>query len=190
MVIAAFAALMAASAYAISEGGWSKYSMFTGGSSIHVNYEHGPQIHDGVIIGPYDPIIGDRQEYMERRIFEITNYERMVRGVGELERHPQLDIVALNHSKDMVEREFFDHVNPSGLSPHDRLSLMCEMSGENIAYRMGYDESDEWHALDFMRGWMDSKGHRDNILFTQFDLIGVGVYEFGSEVYATQVFCR
>ena len=62
--------------------------------------------------------------------------------------------------------------------------------GENIAYLSGYGTDPEILASKFMTNWMNSEGHRKNILSTNFNSIGIGVYQIGTKIYATQEFCR
>jgi len=61
--------------------------------------------------------------------------------------------------------------------------------GENIAYIGGVSDPTAL-ANQFMTNWMNSEGHRKNILSTNFESIGVGVYKAGNRVYATQEFYK
>ena len=61
--------------------------------------------------------------------------------------------------------------------------------GENIAYIGGITDPTAL-ANKFMENWMNSEGHRKNILSTNFDSIGIGVYQSGNRVYATQEFYK
>ena len=61
--------------------------------------------------------------------------------------------------------------------------------GENIAYIGGVSDANAL-AEQFMTNWMNSQGHKENILSTKFSSIGVGVYKIGNKVYATQEFYR
>ena len=61
--------------------------------------------------------------------------------------------------------------------------------GENIAYIQGTN-SNSALATKFMDNWMNSSGHRANILSTNFSSIGIGVYKIGNTYYATQEFYR
>ncbi len=78
--------------------------------------------------------------------------------------------VALNHSADMVSRNFFDHTNPDGKNPFERLEesrLYFSSAAENIA--LGPKTGRE--AFDT---WMRSPGHRKNMLDSRFTRHGVG----------------
>ena len=88
------------------------------------------------------------------------------------------------HSQDMIDRNFFDHTNPDGKSPFDRMrdnGLSYSMAAENIA--VGYPSPEA-----VVEGWMNSEGHRANILGGCKEL-GVGLALGGSYgSYWTQCF--
>ena len=71
----------------------------------------------------------------------------------------------------MAVRNFFDHTDPDGKSPWDRAKVLgiTDLGGENIA--MGQQTPD-----DVMTAWMNSAGHRANILNCTYHSLGVGVY--------------
>jgi hypothetical protein len=77
------------------------------------------------------------------------------------------------HSQDMADRNFFDHVNPDGDDPFDRMADAgfsgAEPWGENIAAGAPTPEI-------VVQGWMDSPGHCENIMFPAYRVIGVGYY--------------
>lgn len=95
-----------------------------------------------------------------------------------------LHCAARVHSKDMADRMFFDHTNPDGESPFDRMARAgygsFKTQGENIA--MG-----TLTPADTVDGWLASDGHCANMLNPEYEQIGVGVYEGGS-FYWTQTF--
>jgi len=104
-----------------------------------------------------------------------------MRPVASLRMDPLLRDVARAHSEDMAVRRFFDHVNPDGDDPFDRLAAAgwtSQLAGENIA--QGYPT-----AQQVMDGWMSSPGHCSNIMEPSFQWIGVGYYD---GAYWTQVF--
>jgi uncharacterized protein YkwD len=89
--------------------------------------------------------------------------------------HPALRCSARVHSKDMNDRNFFDHTNPSGEAPWDRMEqagYSYSNAGENIA---GGNST----AAATMQQWMDSDGHCANIMNPNFTEIGVGYYPGG-----------
>ena len=88
------------------------------------------------------------------------------------------------HSKDMQDRNYFDHTNPSGEDPGDRIGRAeypWNSYGENIAY--GYATPEE-----VVEGWHQSPGHCRNMMSDWFDEIGVGAYAGGNQIYWTQNF--
>jgi len=97
--------------------------------------------------------------------------------------------VALAHSTDMCNRNFFDHVNPDGQDPFDRMTaagIQFVAAGENIAMGTGLTVS---QAEDmFMDEPECTPNHRSNILDRDFTDAGVGVYDRGAFVYITQDF--
>jgi uncharacterized protein YkwD len=104
-------------------------------------------------------------------ILDLVNQVRQDAGVGLLAPDAAAADAAYGHAYDMEVREFFDHVNPTGEWPADRLrraGATFQGSGENIA--QGYDT-----PQDVMDAWMASPGHRENILRPQFGRLGVGV---------------
>lgn len=107
----------------------------------------------------------------EGQVARITNAERSSRGLAQLVFDAKLADISRLHSADMNNRRFFDHNNPSGESPGDRArkaGYPWGAIGENIAAGYGTPEA-------VMRGWMNSPGHRSNILGTSYKRIGVGV---------------
>ena len=159
---------------------------------------------------------GFDSKLVEDYIFEFTNEEREQRGLKKLISFTVIENIARNHSIDMSERNFYDHVNPDGQDPTDRArksGYLCKKDfgtyytqglAENIAQSytyssymtLGVKSSYNWIADEktlakqIVDGWMNSKGHRENILNPQYDRIGVGV-EINSDetVYSTQNFC-
>lgn len=109
-----------------------------------------------------------------RLLLDLTNVERALRGLPPLAWSDLAADAALGHSRDMAEQNFFSHTSPTTGSPGDRLRRAglpdrCGY-GENIA--AGYVD-----GLAVHHGWMNSPGHRKNLLNPHFDQMGVGVYE-------------
>ena len=104
---------------------------------------------------------------------DIMNDHRESVGCPRLAWNDAVADVAQSHSEDMVERDFFDHTNPDGKSPFDRLhDAGIEYSGaaENIAW--GYPSAET--VLD---GWLNSSGHRANIENCSMTEHGVGLQQ-------------
>lgn len=127
----------------------------------------------------------------ESEVVRLVNLERKQNDAScpNLALHPTLRQVAYAHSKDMADRNFFDHTNPDGEGPDDRVNktdYKWERLAENIA--AGYETPQA-----VVEGWMNSAGHRRNILNCAYLDTGVGYYfrvesEWG--YYWTQLFGR
>ena len=122
---------------------------------------------------------------VESEAFRLLNRDRVENGLLPLRCHDQLLAVARLHCKDMHDRQFFDHINPDGDSPFDRMAQYgiggWSLAGENIAF--GYPSPATVQAA-----WMDSPGHRANILTAAFTHVGVGLYEKDGQLFWTQLF--
>lgn len=130
------------------------------------------------------PPIDDSVLAWEDRVLELTNDERRAAGCGDLVMDERLRAAARGHSHDMAINDYFNHYSLDGRSPTDRARAEGYPGsvGENIA--MGYRSPE-----DVMRGWMDSDGHRANILRCSYTLIGVGLaYNAQGRAYWTQNF--
>lgn len=141
---------------------------------------------------------------VEQRIHELVNEERGARGLATLAWRDDLQAVAAGHSRDMSERGYFAHESPDGRDSSDRLAaagIACGGSGENIArswWRRDvntpdgterYDTVDEL-AASVVEQWMNSPGHRENILHPLWRSEAVGVVAASNdEVFITQNFC-
>jgi uncharacterized protein YkwD len=105
----------------------------------------------------------------------LINKERAARGLNKLHADDALALAAKRHAKDMVARKFFDHVNPDGLTPQDRIVKAgygkFVALGENIAWGSGTLGT----PRQIVRTWMRSPGHKENILRRSFKDFGIGV---------------
>jgi uncharacterized protein YkwD len=95
--------------------------------------------------------------------------------VGPLTMDPNLQCAARVHSKDMADRDFFDHDNPDGDGPSDRMDA-AGYDGRNWGENIAAGRST---AAATMEQWMNSPGHCTNIMGEDFSLIGVGYYPGG-----------
>ncbi|MCM6775571.1 CAP domain-containing protein [Nocardia sp. CDC159] len=116
-------------------------------------------------------------------VVTLTNAERAKAGCQPLKAENRLTQAAQGHSEDMAKNNFFDHNSSKG-SPGDRIAATgykARTWAENIA--MGYRD-----AKDVVNGWMNSPGHRANILNCGLREIGVGVAKGRQGLYWTQAF--
>jgi len=123
-------------------------------------------------------------ESYERQLLDLANATRVKFGKKPFEWDETGVKTARKHSKDMADRHFFDHVNPDGKDPFDRMEddgITYRAAGENIA--AGY----AW-AIDAHEALMNSSGHRKNIL-GDYEKFSAGVYFGGDfEIYTTTIF--
>ena len=129
---------------------------------------------------------------VEQAIYNKVNEERAKAGVPALTYNNTMQKYARIKSQDMGDNNYFSHEDLNGnlittQMKNDGVSYRAW--GENIAY-IGGNVSADALAEQFMTNWMNSSGHRANILSTNFSSIGVGVYKIGNKVYATQEFYK
>lgn len=118
----------------------------------------------------------------EQRVVELTNAERTKQGLPALKIDTELSKVARIKSEDMQKNNYFDHNSPTYGSPFDmmkKFGISYTSAGENIAQGQRTPE-------EVVQAWMNSAGHRANILNNGFTHIGVGYVENGN--YWTQQF--
>lgn len=105
----------------------------------------------------------------------LINAERRSHGLRKLRGHAKLVRAARRHSRDMVRRGYFEHTSPQGSTMSARVSRAgysrWASLGENIAWGSGSLSTP--HSI--VRSWMNSSGHRANILHSRFREIGVGI---------------
>jgi uncharacterized protein YkwD len=152
---------------------------------------------------------------LEKNIHDLINRERQKHGLSPLVWNDTLSIIARKHSQDMARRNYFSHDTPEG---HDfsyrygQAGYSCAVRGQGNIYYIGaenifqnnlydrvvfvdgvvhYDWNSEGKiAKTTVRGWMDSKGHRKNILTPHWRSEGIGVaIAPDGKVYITQNFC-
>ncbi|TNP06319.1 CAP domain-containing protein [Bacillus pacificus] len=132
------------------------------------------------------PLTPDKMKQIEngnmQQIFDLTNIIRSRHNLPLLAWDQQTAEVAIGHSKDMKDNNYFSHDSPTLGTLGDRLQrgkVGFQLAGENIAAQ----HSDGVAAL---QGWLNSEGHRKNLLNEQFTGLGVGVYD----KFYTQNFIR
>jgi uncharacterized protein YkwD len=109
----------------------------------------------------------------------LVNEERTTRGLAQLTANSQLGKAAQRYSQAMVRESFFDHVSPGGSTLLSRVrrgtaylrGARSYALGENIAWGSGNYATPK----ETVQGWMESQGHRDNILNRRYRHIGVGI---------------
>ncbi|WP_232223942.1 CAP domain-containing protein [Anoxybacteroides tepidamans] len=121
----------------------------------------------------------------EYQIFDLVNAVRLKNKLPLLTWDGKVAVTARKHSEDMAEHGYFDHKNLQGLSPFDRMErdgISYHVAGENIAYG-------QFNAIFVHEAWMNSYDHRRNVLYQDFQRLGVGVaFNTAGQPYYTQDF--
>ncbi|SOD69710.1 Uncharacterized conserved protein YkwD, contains CAP (CSP/antigen 5/PR1) domain [Streptomyces sp. 1222.2] len=117
------------------------------------------------------PVEISTETQAEAAVLLLVNEERAKAGCSPVAADSDLSRLAETFSKDMALRAFFDHTDPDGADPWDRAAALgiTGLGGENIARGQATAEA-------VMEAWMNSPGHRANILNCDFKTLGVGVH--------------
>jgi len=158
---------------------------------------------------PASEPISEKTKDIEKKIFELTNEERKKQNERQLLWDEELAEVARDHSLDMANNDFFSHDNLGGEDPTDRARRhnydvhkelangwfsdgiaenIGKMPTGNVVGRGHVSNDPDSIAEAQMYGWMNSPGHRANILNDKYDRIGVGVAYDGKYYVSTQNF--
>lgn len=167
-----------------------------------------------IFLSLFNTIFSLYDEYAEKieiKIFKLINEQRKQAGVPPLKINKKLIQIARLHSKDMVERNYTNHITPEGLDPNDRArnAGFDIIKRKNNIIRKGVGENIfEYHAISEIDGvkkpffekvnivvknavdsWMKSEGHRKNILNPDYTITGIGVaISKDKKVKITQLF--
>ena len=174
---------------AVSAQGYNEHVVKSGESlwKISVKYQIGlseiinanPQISNAALIYPSQKIKIpniDNVKNVENEVLNLVNKERQKAGLKPLEMDWELARVARMKSQDMAQKNYFSHQSPTYGSPFDMMKnfgIQYKLAGENIA-------SGQTTPAAVMVSWMNSSGHRANILKPEFTHLGVGYYRGGS----------
>jgi uncharacterized protein YkwD len=152
---------------------------------------------------------------LEQRLHELVNQQRTEKGLSALNFDPALADIARKHSEDMAAQHYFSHTNPAGQNPTARgtaAGYFCRKNygsyytygiAENLFQNNLYsaatfysnrDTVYHWNTPESIAqvsvgGWMNSSGHRENILTPTFDREGIGIVVASEKVYITENFC-
>jgi uncharacterized protein YkwD len=143
---------------------------------------------------PVDVSADDFMSVLIVEIHRLTNIERQRAGLSPLGYDNALATIAKQHSEDMARNNYFSHTAQNGCDLTCRFNkggYKARAWGENIAWRSS-SQLPEAAALAayFVDGWMNSEGHRRNMLSSNYTLEGVGLARIGNKVYATVNFAR
>ena len=123
---------------------------------------------------------------IETEVVRLVNVERSKAGLPALQIDQEVSKVARLKSEDMANKNYFNHTSPTYGSPFEMLkkfNITYKTAGENIAKGQKTAEA-------VVNAWMNSEGHRKNILSSSFTHIGVGYATKGSTPYWTQMFIK
>ena len=163
---------------------------------IAVKYEVGlseiinanPQISDPTLIYPGQiitiPTVDSGVRNYESEVIRLVNEIRVQRGLSRLTEDWELSRVARIKSQDMKDNNYFSHTSPVYGSPFQMMKnfgISYKSAAENIARGQATPQA-------VVNAWMNSSGHRANILNSSYNRIGVGYVESGK--YWTQMFIR
>ncbi|MEH7177102.1 CAP domain-containing protein [Neobacillus vireti] len=127
------------------------------------------------------PTTGDVSQYVQQ-VIDLTNAQRTKNGLPALKADAKLSGVAQKKSVDMQQNNYFSHTSPTYGSPFDMMrdfGVTYKSAGENIAQGQRTPQ-------EVVNAWMNSEGHRKNILSANFTHIGVGYEKSGN--HWTQMF--
>lgn len=120
----------------------------------------------------------------ETKAFQLLNADRAANGLPALKVNMSLVRLAENYAQDMINRKYFSHYNPEGQSPFDRMKqagISYRYAGENLAINTNVTTAE--------KAFMNSSGHRANILSPNYTEVGVGVrYDSTGSAYVVQEF--
>lgn len=149
-----------------------------------------PQFKNPSLIYPgdkvYVPLEDTTTLSLEEQVLVLVNKERASQGLKPLIMNWEVQRVARYKSNDMRDNNYFSHQSPTYGSPFDMLkkfNIKYSTAGENIAKGQKTAEA-------VMNSWMNSEGHRKNILNPNFTEIGVGYSAGKSTTYWTQIFIK
>jgi uncharacterized protein YkwD len=126
---------------------------------------------------------------MEGQVQQQINQIRQQQGLTELRDNKKLAQVARDYSRRMAEQKFFAHVSPQGDTLADRVKaggIFYLAVGENLFTSTNILQP----VPAAVEGWMNSSGHRKNILRPEYRETGIGVWKIGNTYYFTQLFMR
>ena len=106
----------------------------------------------------------------EQEVFDLINAKRVANGLSALKIDDELQNVARVKAQDMVNNNYFSHTSPTYGSPFDMMKsfgISYKTAGENIAGNSSNSAA--------VNAWMNSEGHRANILNSSFNYTGIGV---------------
>lgn len=120
----------------------------------------------------------------QKKALDLLNSDRTAHSLAPLRINAQLSKLAENYARDMINRDYFSHTTPEGLSPFDRMrkqNIVFNRAGENLAFNVSVAAAQQ--------AFMNSPGHRANVLDPYYTQVGLGVVNGpNGRVYVVQEF--
>ena len=126
---------------------------------------------------------------MEKMVQQRINEIRQQKGLNSLQNNEKLAQVARNYSRQMAQDNFFSHTGSDNSTLRDRVrsgGISYRVVGENLFKSINASEP----VPLAIEGWMNSPGHRENILRPAFTQTGIGIWRQGNTYYMTQLFMQ
>jgi uncharacterized protein YkwD len=130
---------------------------------------------------------GKEFERWEEPTLTLVNAARAAHGLPPLRNNAQLSRMAREHSQRMFSVDFFDHTDPfrGSLGARARaFGVDYDRLGENIAFNSGMADP----VAVAVKGWLQSPGHRANLLSEQYSESGIGIWRHGESFWFTHIF--
>ena len=125
----------------------------------------------------------------EQEIFDMVNEARAEHGLPALSSNPKLLRVARQYSKKMASEGFFSHTGPGGEDVVDRLNEAGVKRYRSVGENIFFSQNERNVPRTAVRGWLESPGHRKNMLSPDYTETGLGLATAAeNKVYVTQVF--
>ncbi|CQR73664.1 Cysteine-rich secretory protein family protein [Sporomusa ovata DSM 2662] len=122
----------------------------------------------------------------EQQAVSLLNADRRANGLPDLQVDSRLTTLARNYAQDMLNRNYFSHYSPEGQSPFDRMKqagITYSAAGENIAINRTVQQAEA--------AFMNSSGHRANILNSTYTKVGIGIaFDKSGNIYIVQNFIK
>lgn len=138
----------------------------------------------GTTVGTPPPVTNSGYSADEKHAFDLLNADRAKNGLKPLKFNLQLTALGGKYAQDMINRKFFAHNDPDGKTPFDRMKqagISYSYAGENLAINSNVTTAEQ--------AFMNSPGHRANILSPNYTDVGLGVrYDAKGSAYVVQEF--
>lgn len=175
---------MAAGSYTVTSGDTLWKIAVKTQTGVQELIDLNPQLSNPNMIYPGQAINvpSNEQASVEQEVVKLVNVERAKAGLPALKEDWELSRAAKYKSQDMHDKKYFDHTSPTYGSPFTMMKnfgITYKSAGENIA-------QGQRTAVEVMKAWMNSEGHKANIMSKNFTHIGVGHVADGN--YWTQMF--